>query len=250
MGSAAFEPVAMKFHVTSPYSSHHQRLCPVYKPVRGCWQFKRNVPDDRRQNVSILFRRQTLQSAGFSVGKSTTLQAEQGGRGPQWCDTSPDREAVRHCLARLGHAHGWTRHDTQLLPPMFPQHEGPNVETASNQAAPGWRPIPKTGQLWDLSRHSQHTSVPSHRAHYWPQPRPPQSPCQSVSEHPIQKDGTCRGHVPIVYLELSDAQTLSGDQPGYALYKVSVVYDIKFCAGPLCVIKEAGVKAECEFEAD
>ncbi len=103
MWSAAFEPVAMKFHVTPPYSSRYQQLCPVYKPVRGCWQFKRNVPDDHRQNVSILFRRQTLQSAGFSVGRGATIQAGQGGCGPRRCDAGPDREAVRH-----GHPQTWS----------------------------------------------------------------------------------------------------------------------------------------------
>ena len=182
----------MKFHVTPPCSSRCQRLCPVYKPVRGCWQFKRNVPDDRRQNVSILFRRQTLHFAGFSVGRGTTIQAEQGGWGPRWCDAGPDMEAVRHCHPQLGHAYGWPSHDTQPLPPMSPQHESPNVNTAAEQAAPGWRPIPKTGQLWNPSRHRQSASRP--------QPRPPHSPCQSVPEHPIQEDGTCRGHVPTACL--------------------------------------------------
>lgn len=50
--------------------------------------------------------------------------------------------------------------------------------------------------------------------------------------------------------ELSDAQSLSGGRLGYALYTVSVVYDVEYCIGWYCVLQQADVEAECEFEAN
>ena len=51
--------------------------------------------------------------------------------------------------------------------------------------------------------------------------------------------------------ELSDAQSLSGGQLGYALYTVSVVYDIEWCFGWVCThVVETDVEVECEFESN
>lgn len=51
--------------------------------------------------------------------------------------------------------------------------------------------------------------------------------------------------------ELSDAQSLSGNRLGYALYTVSVVYDIEWCFGWVCTHEvETDVEVECEFEAN
>lgn len=70
----SFKLLGMKFRLTPPHNSHCQRSCALYKQVRGCWQFKRNVPDDGQQATIPLFTRQTLHFAGFSIEESTTTQ--------------------------------------------------------------------------------------------------------------------------------------------------------------------------------
>ena len=192
MWSTAFDLVAMKFHPAPPDTSRHQRLCPICKQVRGCWQFKRNVPDDNRQNVIILLRRQTLLFAGFSVGRSATIQTGQEGCDPQWCDASPDMEVVRHFHLQLGHAHGWIRHDTQIATPISPRHQGQNMDMAADQAVgSGWR----SGPLWGHSRYSTHALLPSYCAQQQLQPRQPHSPYRFVSANQTQEDGTCHSHI-------------------------------------------------------
>ena len=63
----------MKFRLTPPHNLRYQRSCALYKQVRGCWQFQRNVPDDGQQATIPLFTRQTLHSAGFSIWRSIAI---------------------------------------------------------------------------------------------------------------------------------------------------------------------------------
>ena len=79
----------MKFRLTPPHNPRCQRSCGLYKKVRGCWQFKRNVPNDSQQATIPLFTRQTLQSAGFSIEGSTTIQMP----GQRWHGVHQDPHA-------------------------------------------------------------------------------------------------------------------------------------------------------------
>ena len=84
----SFKLIEMKFRFT-PHHPRSQRSCGLYKQVRGCWQFKRNVPDDGQQATIPLFIRQTLHFAGFSFEGSTTIQMP----GQRWRGIHQDSHA-------------------------------------------------------------------------------------------------------------------------------------------------------------
>ena len=85
----SFKLIEMKFRLTPPHNPHRQRSCGLYKQVRGCWQFKRNVPDDGQQATIPLFTRQTLHFAGFSIEGRTTIQMP----GQRWRGVHQDPHA-------------------------------------------------------------------------------------------------------------------------------------------------------------
>ncbi len=50
--------------------------------------------------------------------------------------------------------------------------------------------------------------------------------------------------------ELSNDQSLSGNELGYAFYTVSVTYDMDYCFAWYCVPQQTDVDEECEFESN
>ena len=58
----------MPLRLTPLPTPRYQRLCALYKQVRGCWQFTRHVPDDEPTMI-ILFNPKILRFAGFFVGR-------------------------------------------------------------------------------------------------------------------------------------------------------------------------------------
>lgn len=60
----SFKLMAMPLRLTPLPNPRYQRLCALYRQVRGGWQFNRNMPDDEQAMV-ILFTLKTLHLAGF-----------------------------------------------------------------------------------------------------------------------------------------------------------------------------------------
>ncbi len=49
---------------------------------------------------------------------------------------------------------------------------------------------------------------------------------------------------------LSNAQSLSGGQLGYARYIISVVYDLDYCVATACWEQETDVEGDCVFNSN